>query len=558
MKNVSLTVFAVLVWTATLFAQQITQTAEHSISSKAAAGEWIDYCIDPSTGDIHLSFKTKSKKREYLVEHYQFSPNLELTSSESLTVPNSQVVQCGAVASPQNQGETATRALRISRNLTSLQMILETGTIVYGQAGSAVITTFHTEQKVKPKGEDGEKFLLLHSRTQADMVLTTSMRSHFGNRTGTGVTSTTFGLGKLAYNVGDVMALVYTKSDRPFHKFGYVVYDAKTLARKKFVPLEFDKAYRAMHVRDMPNGDFAMILAPVMEQDFAGRNKANVNFHQTPMFKYIRIDTEGRLVDEVDFELPKSKMGVPYHLTVVPSDDPEQLHAYIMGGGNGDTQGMGYKEMTAAMNSWHVNEVKGAGTPKSNQVLVGKVGDGKVHYMHLMQPENVLTNVQLLGKKTAVPSGKDLGKFFTYDNPRVLSAVTLNGTDYLTCAGAVNGYLYTLELAADGTIANTYLSFQKKTHYAEAVCMLNSEGHVMQLVSHQPLGSDESETAKNNQKRSLVATRLQGVGTAPHSSLLPEKSFVDPVNPIRILSSGELLVLGHPSSKELTFCKVRL
>ena len=69
------------------------------------------------------------------------------------------------------------------------------------------------------------------------------------------------------------------------------------------------------------------------------------------------------------------------------------------------------------------------------------------------------------------------------------------------------------------------------------------------------MGENDAENAEFNYQRILLAGAMNG--TAPDlQSILPEKTFIDHVNPIRLLNNDEALILGHKSRKDLSLVKV--
>lgn len=535
-------------------AQDIVGSVNEKISGKAAAGTWVDYCIEGNR--ISMTFLTKEHKKGNEYERYSFQDNLDFKGMEEIQLnPGETYGPCGGEA-PELVSQEATKALRVKKHLTNGQMIMETGTIVYGYAGRALISHFETDQQTKPKGDDGERFLLVHSRTSEPLSLGSSFKTQFGTRVAKNpMQNTTGGTGKLGTNVGDVQAIIYQRGEPYFQNYGFLVYDARTLGRKDFKEIHLDHASRPIYSRDMPNGDFALIFAPLMEGDFGGGKGTKTNFHEKPIFKYLRLSKTGDIIDNIDFQLPKNKMGCAWNLSVIPCDSSDEM-VYIVGGGDPDFLGMGIKEVAASFCEENGNLFKCAGTPKKVQIAVGKMGNGKVEYLNLYKPEEIFAKASSSDPKMKMPSGKDAGKFFTYDKPKVIHAIEMDNKDYIVCAGAVNGYQFTIQLNNSGSLEHMFLIQNKKTAYIDGVIFKNEEGKTFQVLTYQPLGENDSENAENNFKRSIVAGEMKGV--APElKSLLPEKTYVDFLNPLKFLKGNEALILGHESKKDISLVKVR-
>ena len=461
------------------------------------------------------------------------------------------------------QKQSDVKALRVGKNLVTGQMVMETGTIMYGYAGRALITTFHADKKVKPKGEDGSKLLLVHSRTENPLALTTGGSSFFGQtKASNKITSTTGSLRKISYNVGDVLALVYDKSGTPFQKYTFLVYDAKELTRKHTREIVFDKAYRPIYARDMPNGDMAFIFAPIMSGDIAKSKKMKaVNTHQTPSFKYLRIDTKGETVAEVHFDLPKPKMGMPYTLALIPASDPADLSTYLVGYGGPELLGMGVTESLAAAAAITNNDLPrqtNMTAGKLNSVVMGHLTD-KLEFFNTLSPQEFWQKAKVApGSKAKVPAGSDAAKFFL-SLVHFMAAEEINGQHYLVGGSRVRGDLFTVQMDSKGQIQNVYFDNRGKVHYIEAGLRASDSGDLWWLFTHQAAAKTAAEAAENNYKRSFEAIRLQPqAGTlSAAQSLRPKKHYVDLTQPIQFISAQEAIVLGHTSRKDLTLARVK-
>ena len=436
------------------FGQEIVKSSNEKISGKAAAGKWVDYSINPNSGDISFTFETKSTKKKSEYETYSFDQDLNFSG-----VKNSEYTAMEAAAKFEvyMNRPKATKLLRVGKNLLTGQMKLELGRIEYGYAGRAVISSFITESKVKPKGEDGSKLLLIHSRTENPFAAATHQGSFFGQtRTKVAFTSTTTSLFPVSYNVGDVLAVVYEKTGRVFQDYAFLVYDAQTITRKLTKKISFDHAYRPLYVRDMPNGDMAMIFASVMPQDVGKAGKmGKLNHADKPTFKYLRINTKGETVVAADFELPKNKMGVQYQFTLIPATDPEDMSTYLVGYGNPDFLGMGAVELAASQAATHGNQLPrmtNMTAKKLNTVVLGKFsGKGKV-YLNTMSPAAFWKNgTAAKGSKVMVPTADDASKFFL-SHLNFLHAGTINGRDYLMGVSWGTGTMFTAQLDGNGAV----------------------------------------------------------------------------------------------------------
>lgn len=541
-------------------AQEILKSVNEKISGKAAAGTWIDYSVTPEDNLISFTFETKKTKSSAKYETYSFDMDLNYQGvEESELAFDKAKKKYKLLASKQSD----VKALRVGKNMISGQMVLETGTIMYGYAGRALITTFKTDQKVKPKGEDGSKLLLIHSRTENPLTLTTGTKSFFGqDHSKNQITATTGSLRQNAYNIGDVLAFVYDKSGAPFQKYTFLVYDAKTLTRKHTREIKFDKAYRPIYARDMPNGDMAFIFAPMMEMDMGKTKKASsMAFHATPSFKYLRIDTKGEPVADHNFELPKNKMGVPYTFTLIPDDDPASTAVHLVGYGSPDFLGMGATENMAAMAAVTGNllpRMTNMTAKRMDHVVLGKMTNEKTEYLNTMTPQAFWANTATAsGDKASAPSGADAAKFFL-SLVNFHAASTIGNDNFLVGSSITGEEFFTLQLNSEGQIQKVYLTARGKVAYQEAALMPHGD-NLMLFFTHQPASKTDAEALENNYKRTIEAIEIQPaagtIGTA--KDLLPKKHFVDMTQPLQFISDNEVIVLGHTSKKDLTLSKVK-
>ncbi|MFK7972175.1 MAG: hypothetical protein AB8F95_17530 [Bacteroidia bacterium] len=540
-------------------AQTIVKSVNEKISGKAAAGNWIDYSVDPATGDISFTFETKKTKSKAKYETYSFGSNL---AYNGMTESELELEKAKKKFKLLKNKPKATKLLRVGKNLLTGQMKMELGTISYWYAGRALISRFDTDKKVKPKGDDGSKLLLVHSRTEDPFAAGTTSSSFFGQtRQNVKLTTTTTNLFPISYNVGDVLAVVYEKSGRIFQDYAFLVYNAKDLTRKLTKKITLDHAYRPVYVRDMPNGDIGLIFAPITEVDVAKTGRySEIAFSDKPNFKYLRINTKGETIADVNFELPKNKIGIPYMLSLIPATDPEDLSVYLTGYGNPDFLGMGTKEMAAsfaAPNGNTLPRMTNMTGKKLNTLVLGKFQNNKLAYLKTMNPTAFWKKGVAASSDVSMPTEKDAGKFFL-GHIVFQFAGEINGKNYLTATNATTGHIFTIETGTSGDIEKVYTDQRKKVEFQEAILFPKASGEIVVLYTHQPKAKEASERSELNYERSIEASVIKpGGNMSTAKSLLPKKHFVDLVDPIKALGNGEVLILGHSSKKDLTLSHVK-
>ncbi|MEO1448425.1 MAG: hypothetical protein AAFV07_02795 [Bacteroidota bacterium] len=547
-------------WAPSLFAQTILKTTNQKISSKAAAGTWIDYSVNPDEDQIAFTFQTKKTKKKSLYETYSFDMGLAYQGVNETELSAADVQSTYATLKPI---PSDAKLLRVGKNLLTGQMKMELGKINYGYAGRALISTFETHMKVKPKGDDGNRLLLVHSKTREPMEFGISTKSFFGQaRSGVTISGTTGSLWPVSLNVGDVQAFVYEKGAPVFCQYMYLVYDAKTLSRKMERRYTFDKSWIPIYVRDMPNGDMAFIFSTVTSKDYgAVGGMKSVKPHDQPGYKYLRIDREGKPVAEVDFSLERNKMGLPYQLSLIPASDPEDLSVYLLGYGDPDMLGMGLKELAASFaqpNGNRLPRMTNMTAKRLNTVVMGKFADNKLAYLHTMSPEAFWAKASpVTGSSFKVPTGKAAAAFFLSDL-YVKDATTIDGKDFLFVSSAATGTMLTIQTNASGTLEHMYADQRAKTYVQEGA-IFPVDGKIMVMFTHQPQGKTDSENRENNYSRSLEAYSIfpNKTETSSATNLLPKKHYVDLVNPVKVLENGEALILGHSSRKDLTISHIR-
>ena len=558
MKNLLITISLALL-SLGIQAQDIVASVNQNISGKAAAGSWIDYSVDPEADKISFSFETKRTKKAAKFEHYTFDLGLNYKGMEEEEIELQK-----AKSKFRFFASTPDRPLlRVKKNWATGQMVMESGYISYGYAGRALITNFVTQNKVKPKGIDGNKLLLVHARTESPFAYHTMGRSFFGQQTAMSRTGTTGGYGKLAYSEGDVCAIVYEKKAPSFQNYALMVIDADTYERKLRAPITFDKAYRALYVRDMPNGDMALIFAPVLNVDLPKSKKANeYNVSDKPIYKYVRVNMKGKIVDEVNFELAKNKIGQPYTFAIIPDADLASTSAYIVGYGNADMLGGGgLQEVTAtwaATNGSVLPRATNYAAGKVGKLFFGKVEQGKLAYFNKMTPDQFFANT--VADDVKVPAGKDVGKF-------ILSALsfhearTINGKDYLIGTTFKGGNVFVPQFGNAGKLEKVYLTKPVKDCAFQSAGLLGmKDGSLRLLTTYQDHSDSPEGTRQKDFERTLKVIALDpNSGTIGNTiDVLPKKHYIDPVDPIRFISDDEFLVLGHSSRKDVTLVKVKL
>jgi len=558
MKNL-ITSVACLLFAMQVYSQEVLGSVNHKISGKAATGEWVDYSLDSENDQISFSFQTKKTNRVAKFEHYKFGTDLSFLGMEEEEMKLEKMKTRFRLFGPKPDAPL----LRVKKNWMTGQMIMETGHISYGYAGRALITNFVVDQKIKPKGGDGEKLLLVHARTESQFHFTQGGRKFFGGSKAQKIGSTTGSGAGIAYNEGDVCAIVYKKSEPKFQNYAFVVYDAKSFTRKLTKDIVLPYAMRACNVRDMPNGDMALIFAPVQSVDLAKTKKDKaLNLCDKSMYKYMRVNMQGEVLADVDFELEKNKVGTPYTFSIIPDSDPEVLNTYIVGYGNPDFLGMGGLQNAtatwAATNGDNIPRATNFTAGKVSTVVIAKINNQKLDYFKKISPDQFFKNTISNGAKT--PSGKDAGKFFL-SNLYIKDATTIDGKDFLIGNTGATGLQFVTQINQGGTLEQVYLNAPVKgVYFIDAVLVKNSQGIPTLIYTYQPQGKSDFENREKDFERTMKIVQINpsngSIGTP--TDILPKKHFIDSVDPFRYLENNELLVLGHSSRKDITLVKVKL
>jgi hypothetical protein len=176
-----------------------------------------------------------------------------------------------------------------------------------------------------------------------------------------------------------------------------------------------------------------------------------------------------------------------------------------------------------------------------------------------MSPTEFSKNgVAASGSSYSIPSNEDAAKFFL-SHLHFLYAGNIHGKDYLMGISYGSGALFATQTHTSGSIEKIYADARKKVEFQEAYLFPKNEQEIIMVFTHQPIAKSDGEREEKNFERSIEAGTInlaQGKLSAP-KSLLPAKTYVDNVTPMRPLNEQEVLILGHTSRKDLTLSKVR-
>ncbi|MGB0429815.1 MAG: hypothetical protein ACPGLV_05025 [Bacteroidia bacterium] len=541
MKHILMAFFVGLLCNSIL-AQTVEKSVAKVISSKAAKGNLYHYELNDKSGQFELTYLLKTKKKTLEIETYYFDKStLEFVESKAEEIDKN---NNRFSAQKRVEGD---KILRIFPHIASGQVQIQIGHIEYDYVNRAVIRHFIKESQVKPKGDDGEKLVYVHHRTEEANKNTITMWNE-----------------SYKLNVGDVQVFAIQAEEPSYTKFASLVFDAKTLAKKHFENIELPYSYIPVTADNLPNGDIAIVLKPVVKKDFPKWEKSQkivAKFKLAPNYKYryLQISPKGKLVQNVLFDVKEPESGWTMNMDIVPtSTDGEVLIAATM--------------KPLKLLAPPLAKIFGARPiyPEQKDIgigvipeyfMVAKISNGKQVFSKTCAANELIQNV-VLPEGLSAGKPESMKKYFRYQAFFAQDAHSIKGKTLLI-AQRVNYNSHIIQLDESGNIETNYiLSPAKKLVLSDKTSLVkNANGEAFMLFYQQPNEKDESSEKQlaalmNRQGFTLkvnVATKQLGkmINITPAANL-------DPYDGIYIENANSFITLGNGRKKEIVLSRISL
>lgn len=546
MKRISTFILTFLfIWN--IQGQQITNTTRQIISSKAAKGELMEYYINKETKQIELIYKTKETKKKMVLETYYFNQSdLSFIKSTEEEVIKEKVKW----RRKKVKGGEEIKLLKVIPNIMNGQIKLSKGYISYAYAGRALLSEFHEEMKVKPKGEDGDRLVYLHHRTEQAKL------------TGYGTAK-----GDITLGIGNVMLLAMENLEPNYASITAMVYDAHTLDRKITNKIELGYSYMPIAVRDLPNGNMGVVLRSMSLKDIPKpeySKKLMAKFQLAPNYhlKYIEINTKCEVVYNKEIAVPEPESGYYINASISPSEDAE--HVTIMALVNpfkikGPPLGRVLPQFGVAQN-------RNIDLHKANKVWIIALHKGEVKYAREYSIPEILSNaVNPKAEKAYLPKSdeKSAQKYFYHGSNVIPVSILVKDNKTLLYLIKGNNLTQVMQLNDKGDIEKNYfISCDKKRIIGQDMQYhISSKGEVFIFSYDQPAPKDGSSTelakAKENLKGYIMKIDLVNNSISSPIDLTPNANL-DIYDGLFQESIDSWLSLGRGKKKEIVLSRILL
>ncbi len=529
--------------------QELTHSVKHEISKNANKGELYDYFINNEKKQIEMVYLIKETKKTMILDTYLFNlDNLEFISSKEEEIEKEKVRR-----EKVKWGDTEpTKLLKLFPNFINGNLVLKRGYISYGYTGRAVISSFVSDDRgTKVQTQAGDKFIYLTHKTESQ-DLNGKVTVIDGGESANVNAAGTFGLGYMSIGEGNVSIVGMEKTKPYYSKYAYTIYDAKTRTEKLYNSIDLGYSYSPISVKYLDNGDVGIVFWPIQKDLLPKTKGAKEKFNCDPdkNFKYIQINTEGEKVTDVNFKMEMGPKGGLYSLDIIPTDKEGEI--VLMGITRPNNYGAG-----TAMSPKYIaptfNPEGGIGVYKAEKFVVIKIVDKEIVLNKETTIENAMSNTQSTeGTKKPKPlsiiSGFRTTSAINDDNGNIL----VNG---------IAGMHEVIQIDKDGDVT-VYID-QPEHEWAQMNGLIkNSSGNIFWINFDVPEFDPKSadDTQKAYAKRTGVISKLDTKSGKIENtvSLTPDGIALDQVQPVKMISENELLILGQGKKKEISLSKISL
>lgn len=385
MKKRLLALVLAMVGFTSVKAQQILKEATFDPEGKAKITNLSEVQIDEANNQMVLYYLTKSTDRKVKAEILYFDLDFNYIKTENFEDDIEKV----RAKFKLNWGwawsgckDASEPLLKVEANFMTGQVVFKKGYIrsYYNWYTGFCDDEFKVEDKVKPKGEDGEKMKLLNYWSNNELQSFVLRSSAGGYGYGYSVRTYRPALKAMNAEKGDVVicASVVDKKNRKetgMH-YSFEKFSAATLEKTKSTPLDFPAAAAAISYKFLTSGNIAYLFQ-----------------RDDKKYEYVEVEYDGTIVRRNTIDVPNEFTWVVYEMNEVGDD------LYIHGVTN-KTKAVG---MAAAANNPSLSyNSRNALAEKPNGYQIMKVSANKIDWVTFTSEKEF--------KPTFVQIGKEKGK----------------------------------------------------------------------------------------------------------------------------------------------------
>jgi hypothetical protein len=287
-----------------LHAQSISAEKVYKISGKAYKGGLQNYVVDEANNAIWMTYVISNSKKKLVLEHYQYDLSLNFIKKEQETIEKEKARQ--KYSWYRGDEDEIIRMLQVGNNLAG-QVVLKKGYLKVTYSNRSYVTTFVTEDKLKPKDANGDKMSLVSYRTEAP-----SFQAGLSWKPTARVTVAQ----------GDATLIAHINNEVPFVDYSTMVIKLNSLEVAKRYEFSFEHLYYPIADGQLINGDLAVVFAPLNQSNVGVKalKKSASEYPYSPNQKqmiYMRFSPDAEVVEQIFFETPTTSS----HIRIIDNGD---------------------------------------------------------------------------------------------------------------------------------------------------------------------------------------------------------------------------------------------
>lgn len=528
-------------------AQEISNSTNQVISSKANKGGLYHIKKDDKVGELQLTYLLKGKKGKDITEVYHFEKS-------SLKFKESKEVVQDATKLKVKPIKGGNKILRVFPAMGSGQIKLQLGHIQYttgvGVTGkSYVIPKFIKETQVKPKGTDGDRLVyMMHHTLESDA---NKMR---------------FAGNNYNLNIGDAFILGVENSDPLFTKYESIVYDATTLNTKKRTKIELPYSHHFLSGKVLSNGNIAAVFASFTIKDIFNpkvNTKVMAKYKLAPKygFWYLELNPMGEIIHSTAIDAPEPEEGWYHACTIAEGAEGEVT---ILGSLKGYKIKAPPTKKIVAMHIKYKAGLQSINQNKADYFYATHIKNGKQTFHKKYKWSDLIKN-SVSTEQSAHLVPKDMKSYLKYDWFSPVASNSVGGKLLITFQkNETSSQIMQINATTGEIEKNYFVGPDKKLALSEAAgprYLKNSKGELFVITYQQKAEKDPSAEKQQNALFTCTA-HIQKIdvvnGKIGKPVSLCNGGTLDPYDGIWMEDKDNFITLSSGRKKEIILNRISL
>lgn len=534
--------------------QKILKETTFDPDGKAKISNLSEVQVDEANNQMTLFYLTKSTNKKVKAEILYFDLEFNFIRAESVEEDVDRMREKYHLKFSLNFcPETKEPLLSVEANLFTGQTTFKKGYIenYYNWSTGYCDNRFNVEEKVKPKGEDGERLKLVNYWTNNDLQQYVRSTTYNAYSYGYARTNRSVHASKNVMDAdkGDVVIFAFVKEKGMAKEsigkhYVFEKFSVQTMEKTKSTKLDFPVATVPLNYKFLSNGNIAYLF-----------QRADAKY------EYVEVDFNGEILKRLEYAVPNENMWIVNDF----SEDGENLYIY----GVTSKVKMNAKSITNfAYSAQTFMSATAIYADKPNGYQLMKINTQKIEWVSTTTVKDFAT--------TFVNIGKEKGKPFTGGKLSVGELhISPNGSIMLTGQkkNAKNEMLEVVAFDFSSTgklIANYSTKLRKRNDYnkltpTKHALMNAADGSGVYWTIFEVAGAKKSGifSGENGAVRILYYPRVTKIANDGRSAtefmeIGNGDFFLDDNFPINVLKDNKFIFIGaDKSGKKMWFSKVQ-